>query len=294
MARPRLALAVLVVAACAGPSRSAGPPAGAWSAATPGECGIADVSFLDPTLPADDSGDALALRLNVPAYRLDVLEDGRVTREITVAVGTPEHPTPIGAFEVTKIVWNPWWIPPPFEWAKNERVTPPGPNNPTGRVKLFFGYYLFLHGTPDEASLGRAASHGCVRMANGDAIALARTVHVHVSPGVAPALLDSLEANHRRTRTIALEIPVALAIRYDLIEVRNGRIEFHEDIYNRRGAIDPADVMAELAAAGIGAEGVDPDRLQAALAVRPPHAIDLAEVLRAGGAAPDAGARSLP
>jgi murein L,D-transpeptidase YcbB/YkuD len=241
-------LAALLAAACA---RAPGPPAGAWAPAQPGECGVADVALDErpvaapgtaasrpAPLPAADAPAPLALRLNVPAYRLDVLEDGRVTRTITVAVGTPDHPTPIGAFAITKIVWNPWWVPPPFEWAKKERVTPPGPNNPTGRVKLYFGWYLFLHGTPDTASLGHAASHGCVRMANPDAIALARTLHAHASPGISPALLDSLEANPRRTQTIALETPIALDIRYDLVETRDGRTLVHEDIYRRRDAVD--------------------------------------------------------
>ena len=90
----------------------------------------------------------LSLRLNVPAYRLDVFESGTRTHTYRVAVGSPDHPTPLGDFRARRIVWNPWWVPPPFEWAETERVTPPGPNNPTGRVKIMFGQYLFIHGTP--------------------------------------------------------------------------------------------------------------------------------------------------
>jgi lipoprotein-anchoring transpeptidase ErfK/SrfK len=32
--------------------------------------------------------------------------------------------------------------------------------------------YIYIHGTPDEASLGTRASHGCIRMRNRDVIAL--------------------------------------------------------------------------------------------------------------------------
>ncbi len=35
-----------------------------------------------------------------------------------------------------------------------------------------FQRYIYIHGTNDEASIGRAASHGCVRMRNRDVIAL--------------------------------------------------------------------------------------------------------------------------
>jgi murein L,D-transpeptidase YcbB/YkuD len=260
-----------------------------WSATSIGECGLLEppaavpaAREIAPTAPIRlEAGtvDSLSLHLNIPAYRLDVVEGKRVVREIQVAVGTPAHPTPIGDFQVTSLVWNPLWIPPPFDWAKDEKATPPGPGNPTGRVKLFFGYYLFLHGTPDEASLGQAASHGCVRMRNADAIALARTVHAHASPNLPAAVLDTLEANPRRTRSIGLETPVPLAIRYDLVEVRGGRIEIHADVYGDRGAV-AADVLAAIESAGLDTEDVDADELLAALRDPPPLEIPLSRVLR--------------
>jgi hypothetical protein len=65
----------------------------------------------------------LRLVLNVPAARLDVLEAGTLTRSYRVAVGTADHRTPIGAFQVDRVVWNPWWVPPPFEWARTMKGT---------------------------------------------------------------------------------------------------------------------------------------------------------------------------
>ena len=253
-----------------------------------GECGVVEAEIPSPAprraapsvpIPRAREAGSLSLRLNIPAYRLDVVEGERVLREVPVAVGTPDHPTPSGEFQVTSVVWNPWWVPPPFDWARTERVTPPGPTNPTGRVKLYFGYYLFLHGTPDEASLGRAASHGCVRLRNADAIALARTVHAHASPDLLPALLDSLEENPARTRSIGLETPVPLSIRYDLVEVRSGRIEVHADIYGS-GAAGADEVMAALGRAGIDPGDVDLDRLGGALRAPPPLEIPLSGILR--------------
>lgn len=144
-------------------------------------------------------------------------------------------------------------------------VTPPGPDNPTGRVKLYFGYYFFLHGTPLEESLGAAASHGCVRMRNDDAIALARLVHAHASPEVTPTELDSLEKDPRRTRTIRLAEPVPLSILYQRIEVRPGRLELHPDPYGL-DSIRREDVRAALRVAGLPAGALSPALIDAAIA----------------------------
>lgn len=216
-----------------------------------------------PANPADSTA-ALALELNLPACRLDVLEPGGSRRSFRVAVGTRDHPTPIGRFLVDRVVWNPWWVPPPFDWAAGESVTPPGPDNPTGRVKLYFGRYLFVHGTPAVRSLGTAASHGCVRMDNADAIELARTVHRHASPEVTDAELDALEADPNRTRTIPLATPVTLTVRYERIEVAGDSLLLHPDPYGRI-RLGRAEVIEVLAARGIPTGSIDPRRLDRAI-----------------------------
>jgi hypothetical protein len=80
----------------------------------------------------------LRLALNIPAFRLDVYVNGELERSFPVAVGMPRYPTRAGHFAVVRVVWNPWWQPPASDWAKKEHLTPPGPNNPMGRVKLFY------------------------------------------------------------------------------------------------------------------------------------------------------------
>lgn len=162
-------------------------------------------------------------------------EEGTRIETYRVAVGTRDHPTPAGEFLARRIVWNPWWVPPPFEWAAGERVTPPGPDNPTGRVKIQFGLYLYLHGTPDESSLGQAASHGCVRMANADAVELARLLQERTAPDEPAAEIDSLIADPGMTRTHALEPPVPFTIDYRLAEVEGERLLLHPDVYHRGG-----------------------------------------------------------
>jgi murein L,D-transpeptidase YcbB/YkuD len=215
--------------------------------------------------PPRDTTPDLRLVLNVPAYRLDVVERGRVTRSISVAVGQPKYPTPIGHYRVDYAVWNPWWHPPPdAAWARKERVTPPGWANPVGRVKLHVTGLVFLHGTPLEDSRGSAASHACVRMSNADAIALARLVHDRAGPALPAALLDSLVADTSWTRTIGLSLAVPIDVDYRLVEVRDSTLALYRDIYRREDRAAMAGRVADaLLRAGIDTQGLDEDRLRA-------------------------------
>lgn len=137
--------------------------------------GLATACFLGP-LSAQETP-RLRVDLNIPTLRVAVYEGDRLVRSYPVAVGQVGHETPEGTFTISRADWNPSWHPPAREWAKDARVTPPGPNNPMGRVKLFFAPLYYIHGTPDRESLGTRASHGCVRMLNEDAVALGTLLH---------------------------------------------------------------------------------------------------------------------
>ena len=112
---------------------------------------------------------------------LELRVGGRTVKRYEVSVGTKAHPTPRGTFKVNHIVWNPAWVPPDAGWAKGKKATAPGDKkNPMKVVKIFFkepDYYL--HGTGDEAALGGAASHGCIRMSQKDAFNLGRYLMDH-------------------------------------------------------------------------------------------------------------------
>lgn len=140
-------------------------------------------------------------------------------------------------------------------------MTPPGPDHPIGRVKLYFGGYLFVHGTPAESALGTPASHGCVRMAQADAMGLARAIHAYATPHLSDSRVGALADDPGLTRSIALERPVAPSIEYRRIEVRNGRVEIHPDVYDR-DPLSERDIVESLAAAGVDVERIDPDWLE--------------------------------
>ena len=100
--------------------------------------------------------------VNIPDRRLTLIEGGEVVKTYTVAVGTPATPTPSGMFEVVTRVTNPAWYRP-------GKVVPPGSNNPLGPRWIGLSRKGYgIHGTDSPRSIGRAKSHGCVRMRNAD------------------------------------------------------------------------------------------------------------------------------
>ncbi len=103
----------------------------------------------------------------------------KLIRRFGVATGQSAYPTPTGDFEITTMQRNPWWYPPPSGWAAESDPVPPGPGNPLGtRWMGISAPYVGIHGTPDAASIGYSASHGCIRMRIPDAEWLFRHVDV--------------------------------------------------------------------------------------------------------------------
>jgi hypothetical protein len=96
-----------------------------------------------------------------------------------VAVGMSQYPTPLGHFSIATMQRNPWWYPPDAGWASGASPIPPGPGNPLGTrwMGLSVGG-VGIHGTPDAASIGYSASHGCIRMRIPDAEWLFERVRV--------------------------------------------------------------------------------------------------------------------
>lgn len=134
-------------------------------------------------------------------------------RRYTVAVGTKAKPTPMGTFTVKHIVWNPAWHPPDASWAKGKDPAGPGdPKNPMKIVKIFFqepDYYI--HGTDAEDSLGSAASHGCIRMAQEDVYKLARYLQDHAGAQKSEDWYAQV-INGNQTQSVILPTGVPLAI----------------------------------------------------------------------------------
>jgi lipoprotein-anchoring transpeptidase ErfK/SrfK len=95
-------------------------------------------------------------------HKLALVEDGKVKKIYSVAVGKPSTPSPVGTFTIARRVMNP-------TYSHDGRVVPPGPNNPVGTRWMGLSIPGYgIHGTNVPSSIGKAASHGCIRMAKKD------------------------------------------------------------------------------------------------------------------------------
>jgi murein L,D-transpeptidase YcbB/YkuD len=135
------------------------------------------------------------IMVNVPEFRLQVVEGRKVVHEARVIVGKEKSQTPIFSENMKYLVVNPsWTIPPsimkkeilpalandPYYAARKgykiirrgDRITvqqPPGERNALGFVKFMFPnqHAVYLHDTPNRnlfSASKRAFSHGCVRV----------------------------------------------------------------------------------------------------------------------------------
>ena len=112
--------------------------------------------------------------ISIPDKRLVLYEGGEAVRVFDVAVGKPSTPTPQGEFQIVQRIPYPTWFGPNI-------VVPPGKSNPLGTRWLGLSIAGYgIHGTNVPSSIGKAASHGCIRMRNQDVEELFELVGVGV------------------------------------------------------------------------------------------------------------------
>lgn len=121
------------------------------------------------------------LEVSLSARRLTVIESGAVIQRYTIAVGRPSAPTPTGRFAVTDRLYT------------NDPTGPYGccvlalsAKSPHAIQDWSGGDRIAIHSTPDTASIGQAASHGCMRLT----LAEGRWLLAHIPLGT-PTLISS-------------------------------------------------------------------------------------------------------
>jgi len=109
-------------------------------------------------------------------------EGGKLVAMFTVTSGSGHDPLPLGEWKILGVSKNPpFHYNPDLFWdaeADDEKAKlPPGPNGPVGVVWIDLSKEHYgIHGTPAPETIGRAQSHGCVRLTNWDAARLAGMV----------------------------------------------------------------------------------------------------------------------
>ncbi len=110
--------------------------------------------------------------ISIPDRKLVLIEDARVIRIYSVATGASVSPSPTGSFQLISKVTDPTYY-------HSGRVIPPGNSNPLGNRWLGISKKGYgIHGTNVPSSIGKAASHGCIRMGKHDVEELFTLVRV--------------------------------------------------------------------------------------------------------------------
>jgi murein L,D-transpeptidase YcbB/YkuD len=201
--------------------------------------------------------------VNVPAFRLEAYDGGRKALEMKVIVGAEyeDRATPVFSDSMEFVVFRPYWNVPdeiaakelwpkisadPGYMARNNYETfreggkarirqKPGPKNALGLVKFMFpnDFDIYLHDTPDDRLFEkdvRAFSHGCIRLER--PVEFAQFVLGWPPDRVRQAMEQG--PNDRRVN-LPRKIPVYIA--YFTAYMRDGRLHFGSDLYDRDSAL---------------------------------------------------------
>lgn len=200
------------------------------------------------------------LLVNIPEFRLHVVESGRTIWSMDVVVGAEATSTVVFTDSLSRIVFSPTWSV-PASIVRNEIlpamrrdpgylarkgmvraggsdalpriVQEPGPGNALGRVKFLFpnSYSIYLHDTPSKGGFARenrALSHGCVRLSEPKRLA---AYLLRNDTAWTEARIDA--AMDRRTELgvpVRPRLPVVIGYFTAWVD-DDGRLNFRDDIY---------------------------------------------------------------
>lgn len=110
----------------------------------------------------NEDGHRRQIVISIADRRLALLEDGKLVKTYPVAVGARVSPSPDGEFAVINHA-----VRPTYRHGGKEIL--PGKDNPLGTRWIGLSRKGYgIHGTNVPSSIGKAASHGCFRMAQRD------------------------------------------------------------------------------------------------------------------------------
>jgi len=131
-----------------------------------------------------------SVKVDVKTNMLGVFEGDKIIAAYPVTVGSTQTATPIGEWKVRGVAKLPTFrydeqMLKRGERSKNFHMLPPGPNSPVGVVWIALNKRgIGIHGTDEPNTIGQAASHGCIRLANWDIVRLAGRVKAGVPVSV--------------------------------------------------------------------------------------------------------------
>ena len=166
-----------------------------------------------PAPAPQPQGGNLRIEVNLARRSVNVYRGEQQIGSYPAAVGSEEWPTPTGEWTIDQVVFNPRWVPPRNEeWAEDEEVAEPGdPDNPLGIVQLVYDAPNSIHGTNEPQSLGKAVSHGSVRVSNNVGVALAKLVMQVGGASADEQVVE--EALRNKSKRVEVTIPRPVPVR---------------------------------------------------------------------------------
>lgn len=179
----------------------------------------------------------LYLEVNIPEGALYVyqFENERqlLLKKYPCSVGTIAFKTPQGDFLSSEVVWNPGWVPPSSNWAKDLKPAAPGKESPlgTGALVVDWDEELMIHASQDDLEVGRPASHGCIRLREKDMTELLAFIQNSIPNSKGMADLSYYKQHPYESVRVDLYRPVAINLVYRRTEKAGRQVVMHPDIY---------------------------------------------------------------
>lgn len=219
------------------------------------------------TTPADTR-----IVVNAPAFRMDVFEDGRLSKSYKIGIGYPEFPLPTGLRKADTIIFNPTWTPPDEPWVESatskvkvgEKVAAGDKLNPLGPIKIPIGLPSLIHGGKAPSKLGGFASHGCVGLTTPQVEDFARRLAQLSGTQLSQEKIAEYLTHKTDTKPVKLAKPVTVELRYDTITVEDGKLHIYRDVYER-GTNTEETLRAELQSNGVSFDKLSDGTRTAAL-----------------------------
>lgn len=206
-------------------------------------------------LPANTSQKYVLV--NIPEYKLHVIEDDKVKFSMSVIVGKETNKTAIFKSTITHIVFSPYWNIPTsilrkeiiplisrnpeyliknnMEWNNGHLRQKPGPDNALGGIKFIFPnpFNIYLHDTPTKYLFEkekRSFSHGCIRI--GNPIELASYLLQGENHWTDEMIVEAMNRKKELIIEISERVPVYVVYFTAFVDA-DQKLNYREDIYNR-------------------------------------------------------------
>ena len=173
--------------------------------------------------------------VNIPAFRMDVFQNGTLLRSYKIGIGYQQYPLPTGFRKAEQIIFNPTWRQPDEPWASDPgAITPAGAaGNPLGPIKVPIGGANLIHGGKSLAKIGTFASHGCVGLTNDEVRDFVRTLADATKIELTDDTIAGYIKHRTRTQVVKLPKPTPVELRYETIVIQDGQLHVYRDVYNK-------------------------------------------------------------